>query len=85
MPKYRDFLVCGISTQLYQEVKNFDEIILPNDTDFAGSGLKAESLIRLGFLNVLVRKDILGIIGEISAERHQRLLRNLGDYLMKSS
>ena len=85
MPKYRDFLVCGISTQLYQEVKNFDEIISPNDSDFVGSGLKAESLIRLGFLNVLVRKDILGIIGEISAERHQRLLKNLSDYLVKSS
>ena len=85
MPKYRDFLVCGISTQLYQEVKNFDEIISPNDADFAGSGLKAESLIRLGFLNVLVRKDILGSIGEISAERHQRLLQNLSDYLTKSN
>ena len=84
MPKYRDFLVCGISTQLYQEVKNFDEIISANDTDFAGSDLKAGSLIRLGFLNVLVRKDILGIIGEISAERHQRLLKNLSEYLIKS-
>ena len=73
MPKYRDFLVCGISTQLYQEVKNFDEIISPNDSGFASSGLKAESLIRLGFLNVLVRKDILGIIGEISVERHQTI------------
>ncbi|MCY7348911.1 MAG: hypothetical protein LH614_22200 [Pyrinomonadaceae bacterium] len=85
MPKYRDFLVCGISTQLYQEVKNFDEIISPNDSDFARSGLKAGSLIRLGFLNVLVRKDVLGIIGEISAERHQRLLKNLSGYLMKSN
>ena len=84
MPKYRDFLVCGISTQLYQEVKNFDEIISPKDSDFTQSGLKAESLIRLGFLNVLVRKDILGKIGEISAARHQRLLKNLSDYLMKS-
>ena len=84
MPKYRDFLVCGISPQLYQEVKIFDEIISPKDSDFTQSGLKADSLIRLGFLNVLVRKDILGKIGEISAARHQRLLKNLSDYLIKS-
>ena len=85
MPKYRDFLVCGISTQLHQEIKNFDEIISPNDADFTDSGLKSESLIRLGFLNVLVRKDILGKIVEISAERHQKLLKNLSDYLTKSN
>ena len=27
MPPYRDVLVCGISTQLRQEVKGFDEIV----------------------------------------------------------
>ena len=48
-----------------------------------GSGLKAESLIRLGFINVLVIKAVLGKIGEISAERHQKLLKNLSDYLTK--
>lgn len=26
MPPFRDFLICGISTQLRQEVKGFDEI-----------------------------------------------------------
>lgn len=83
MPKYYDFLVCGISTQLHQQVKNFDEIISPNDSDFAESGLKAESLIRLSFLSVLTSKDILGKIGGISTERHQRLLKNLSDYLLK--
>jgi mRNA interferase MazF len=28
MPAYRDLLVCGISTQLHQEVTGFDEVIL---------------------------------------------------------
>ena len=27
MPPYRDVLVCGISTQLHQEVKGFDEVV----------------------------------------------------------
>ncbi len=30
MPPFQDMLVCGISTQLRQEVKGFDEIIAPD-------------------------------------------------------
>ena len=55
MSPYKDLLVCGISTQLHQRVPDFDEIISPSDTDFVASGLRAESLIRLGFLAVLYR------------------------------
>ena len=36
MPPYRDVLVCGVSTQLHQEVKGFDEVIQLSDPDFAG-------------------------------------------------
>ena len=81
MPSYRDLLVCGVSTQLHQYVENFDEIISPADADFKSSGLRAKSLIRLGFLAVLPRHRVLGSIGSISAERHKRLLRKLSDYL----
>ncbi|MEA5536986.1 type II toxin-antitoxin system PemK/MazF family toxin [Crocosphaera sp. XPORK-15E] len=81
MPPYKDLLVCGISTQLHQRVPDFDEIISPSDTDFITSGLRAESLIRLGFLAVLPRRNIIGSIGSISSERHQRLLKTLSDYL----
>ena len=82
MPPYRDLLVCGISTQLRQQVKDFDEVISPSDADFASSGLLTESLIRLGFLAVLPRKSIVGSIGEISKERHERLLQTLSKYLI---
>jgi hypothetical protein len=34
LPPYRDFLVCGISTQLHQQVPGFDDIISPSDADF---------------------------------------------------
>ena len=50
MPPYKDLLVCGVSTQLHQQVKDFDAIISRSDADFATSGLKSESLVRLGFL-----------------------------------
>jgi mRNA interferase MazF len=83
MPPYKDYLVCGISTQLHQQVKDFDEIISLSDADFSSSGLKSESLVRLGFLAVLPHSRIVGSIGSISPERHKRLLKTLSGYLMK--
>jgi mRNA interferase MazF len=53
LPPYRDLLVCGVSTQLYQEVTGFDEVVQSFDPDFGSSGLRSASLIRLGFLAVL--------------------------------
>ena len=83
MPPYRDVLVCGISTQLHQEVKGFDEVVDQTDSDFAATGLRTTSLIRLGFLAVLPRSSVIGSIGLISSERHKRLLKRLSDYLTR--
>ena len=82
MPPFRDVLVCGVSTQLRQAAKDFDEAISLSDPDFVSSGLIEESLIRLGFLVVVPRKKIVGSIGSISSERHKRLLQRLGEYLL---
>lgn len=81
MPPHRDFLLCGISTQLQQEAKGFDEIIAPGDNDYAASGLVTKSLIRLGFLAIVPSRKIVGVIGSISTFRHQRLLKRLSEYL----
>jgi len=83
LPKYSDFLVCGISSKLSQYVKDFDEIITPADPDFSSSGLITASVIRLGFLAVLPHKRIAGAIGKISSKRYIRLLKTLSDYLVK--
>jgi mRNA interferase MazF len=83
MPPFGDALVCGVSTQIRQATKDFDEVIAPQDADFAASGLKDESLIRLGFLVVVPRNKIAGSIGSIASARHRRLLKNLSDYLIK--
>jgi mRNA interferase MazF len=79
MPRYQDFLVCGISSQLKQYVRDFDEIILGDD--FESSGLVNISVIRLGFLTVIPSRQIIGSIGSISIIRHRRLLQNLSQYL----
>jgi mRNA interferase MazF len=81
MPPYGDLLICGVSTQLRHQVAGFDETIEPNHADFVPSGLKAPSLIRLGFLAVLPIDNFLGAIGSVSTERHRRLLKKLCDHL----
>src|ERR1035441_10887202 len=74
LPSFGDFLVCGISTQLHQRVAGFDEEIAAGDPEFAVSGLKAASLIRLSFLAVLPDSALLGRIGSLSSTRRLPLL-----------
>jgi mRNA interferase MazF len=81
-PPFDDFLVCGVSTQLHQQVVGFDEVLGKQDPDFANSGLRQDSLIRLGFLAVFPRAQVIGSIGEISPKRHNALLRKLADFLV---
>lgn len=83
MPPFQDMLVCGVSTQIHQEVIDFDETISSSDIDFADSGLVRSSLIRLGFLTVIPQSQIIGVVGSISVTRHRRLLEKLCDYLLQ--
>ncbi len=82
--RYNDFLVCGISTQLDQLIKNFDELISEKDNDFKDSGLIKESIIRLNFLAIAPVNLIAGKIGRISEIRHKTLLKRLSDYLVQN-
>jgi len=81
LPPFGDFLVSGTSTQLHLRVDGFDEEIAAGDPEFAASGLKAASLIRLSFLAVMPASALLGRIGSLSPERRLRLLANLCRHL----
>ena len=81
MPPFGDLLVCGVSTQLQHQVVGFDDLIEPIHQDYSTSGLKAPSLIRLGFLAVLPVTSFMGSIGTISSDRHRKLLERLAGYL----
>jgi mRNA interferase MazF len=81
LPKHGDLLVCGISRQLYEFTPNFDEVVRVEDPDFITSGLRGESLIRLAFLSMIHKKEVIGSIGEIGIDRHHRLLSNISNYL----
>jgi mRNA interferase MazF len=82
LPRFGDWLICGVSSQLHQAVPAFDEMITRADADFAASGLAADSVIRLGFLAAVPAREILGSIGAVAPERHRRLLRRLSEYLV---
>jgi mRNA interferase MazF len=84
LPPFGDFLVCGISSQLRQQVHGLDELILQRDNDFAASRLQMDSLIRVGFLAIYTPQQVVGSIGEISSERHLRLLRQLAEFLVSA-
>jgi mRNA interferase MazF len=77
MHEYGDFLTCGISSKLHQEISDFDEII----SSSTQNGLKHTSLIRLGFLAILTENRINGRIGNVSEQIHRKLLERLATYL----
>ena len=83
LPGYNDFLVCGISTQLHQLIKNFDELIDENSSHFNQTGLRQTSIIRLGFLAVIPKHKIPGSIGRVDTALHKNLLERLANYLMR--
>lgn len=78
---YDDWLICMISSKTRQYIAGFDEIVQENDVDFEESGLKVESVIRVGRLAVVSGEILLGAIGQVSDERLNRVKRNLSDWL----
>ena len=81
---YDDWLICMISSQTRHYIPGFDEIIQAGDPDFATSGLKVPSVVRVGRLAVVEGRMLLGAIGEIDSARLQRIKTHLADWLMQS-
>ncbi|MGH7944815.1 MAG: type II toxin-antitoxin system PemK/MazF family toxin [Opitutaceae bacterium] len=82
-PPFGDFLVCGISSQVHQEVVGFDYIVAAGTSEFAGSGLKVTSLVRVGYLAILPESHLVGRLGAVPESTLTTLLRRLSDYLVK--
>ncbi len=82
--QFDDWLICMISSQTRQYVQEFDEIIQPSDADFAHSGLKETSLVRIGRLAVVGGETLVGAIGEIDSQRLRRIKTRLANWLTES-
>jgi 3-deoxy-manno-octulosonate cytidylyltransferase (CMP-KDO synthetase) len=81
IPPFGDLLVCGISAETRHLVVGLDEVIGPADADFAASGLTETSLIRLGCLTTIPRRQFGGYVGRIGMARLNRLLSRLSQVL----
>jgi mRNA interferase MazF len=79
-----DWLVCMISSQIGQAIAGVDEIINASDSDFATSGLKTASVIRLTRLAVVSDSIFTGSIGQISAARLGVLKKRLAQWIESS-
>lgn len=79
---YNDWLICMISSQLSQQVPEFDEIIRGEGTDFGQSGLKTSSVIRISRLAVVNRKVLLGSMGNIDSERLVSIRKKLSEWVI---
>jgi mRNA interferase MazF len=78
---YNDWLICMISSQVHQHIKDFDVVITSTDIDFPRSGLKNTSLIRVGRLAIVDVSMLLGAIGEVDPNRLMRVKTNLAYWL----
>jgi mRNA interferase MazF len=79
--RFDDWLVCMVSSRIEQAEVGFDEVLLPADPDFAASGLKAPSVLRLSRLAVLEGARLAGSIGAIDDARLLRIRQRLARWI----
>jgi len=70
-----------LSTQSSQAIPDFDEMVRRGDSDFDASGLRTESVIRIGRVAVVEARLLIGAIGTIASDRLARIRRKLAGWL----
>ena len=78
---FGDVLVCGISSQLHQQIPEWDERLTPGDADCVSSGLKLASVIRLSWLVAVSPGASAGALGSIAPDRLAGLRQRLAAHL----
>ena len=81
---YADLLLPMISSRVYQAVPDFDEIIDPSHSDYAITGLKVRSVVRLGRIASVSSSVINARLGRISPKQLRQIKNRLSDWLRKS-
>ena len=81
LPGFGDFLACGISTQLHQQIVGCDLYLKEGTAEFAQSGLTAASIVRLSFLSAVPVQRMARRLGRVSADCVACLQRSLADRL----
>ena len=81
--RHADLLLALISSRTYQTVPQFDEIIDPSDSDYAVTGLKVRSVVRLARLANVETSVINARLGNISSKRLRQIRKRLTDWLQR--
>jgi mRNA interferase MazF len=79
--RHADVLLALVTSQVHQEAVGFDEVVAPEDPDFATTRLKARSVIRLARLASVSPRVIEGRLGVISPTRLANIRRRLVEWL----
>jgi len=78
---HEDWLICMISSQLRHEVPGIDEVVRKKDDDFAQSGLKLISVIRITRLAIVSAEALQGTIGAVADDRLARIRQHLAEWI----
>jgi mRNA interferase MazF len=81
--RHEDVLLALVTSRVHQVIPDFDEVIQPFDADFAASGLKVASTVRLARLTSVEPAIIVARLGEIAPERLKAIKQRLIDWLKK--
>ncbi len=76
-----DWLICMISLQLRHEIPGIDEIIHISHGDFAQTGLKMTSLIRITRLAVVSKNMMQGAIGNLDTKRLAQIQIRIANWI----
>ncbi len=79
--RHPDLLLALISSNIQQAVPKFDEIISPNDSDYAATGLKVRSVVRLARLATVESAVINARLGHISSDRLRNIKKRIAEWL----
>jgi len=82
--EHDDWLACMISSNIHQQIPGLDEVIPREDSEFAATGLKLSSVIRVTRLAVVAGTMLQGTIGRLTAERLQRIRVRLARWIQES-
>jgi mRNA interferase MazF len=81
--RHTDLLLALITSHTAQAVPQFDEIIDSSDADYAATGLKVRSAVRLARLATVEPTVINARLGHIALDRLQQIKRRLANWLEK--
>jgi mRNA interferase MazF len=82
---YDGWLICMISSKLWHEIAGVDDVVREADPDFAETGLKVTSVVRVTRIAVVSTDILHGAIGKLNEERLTRIRTRVANWILGAS